>query len=146
MGERTPHMDPLYRGAFLGLNTVHTQAHMLRAIMEGVVFCLADCNDLLKDQGIEITSLRACGGGSTSPVYRKMLADLFRCGIHTLANKEGGAAFGAAILAGVAPEFILLYGKPVINLSRSRIPWTSIRQKLTCTRNTMQYMIRCMTH
>ena len=46
MGERTPHMDPLYRGAFLGLNTVHTQAHMLRAIMEGVVFCLADCNDL----------------------------------------------------------------------------------------------------
>ena len=101
MGERTPHMDPLYRGAFLGLNTVHTQAHMLRAIMEGVVFCLADCNDLLKDQGIEITSLRACGGGSTSPVYRKMLADLFRCGIHTLANKEGGAAFGAAILAGV---------------------------------------------
>ena len=58
MGERTPHMDPLYRGAFLGLNTVHTQAHMLRAIMEGVVFCLADCNDLLKDQGIEITSLR----------------------------------------------------------------------------------------
>ena len=75
--------DPLYRGAFLGLNTVHTQAHMLRAIMEGVVFCLADCNDLLKDQGIEITSLRACGGGSTSPVYRKMLADLFRCGIHT---------------------------------------------------------------
>lgn len=101
MGERTPHMDPLYRGAFLGLNTVHTQAHMLRAIMEGVVFCLADCNDLLKDQGIEITSLRACGGGSTSPVYRKMLADLFRCGIHTLTNKEGGAAFGAAILAGV---------------------------------------------
>lgn len=101
MGERTPHMDPLYRGAFLGLNTVHTQAHMLRAIMEGVVFCLADCNDLLKEQGIEITSLRACGGGSTSPVYRKMLADLFRCDIYTLTNKEGGAAFGAAILAGV---------------------------------------------
>ncbi len=100
MGERTPHMDPLYRGAFLGLNTVHTQAHMLRAIMEGVVFCLADCNDLLKEQGIEITSLRACGGGSKSPVYRKILADLFRCSIYTLEDEEG-AAFGAAILAGV---------------------------------------------
>lgn len=99
MGERTPHMDPLYRGAFLGLNTVHTQAHMLRAIMEGVVYCLADCNNLLKDQGIHVTSMRACGGGSKSIVYRKMLADLFECDIHTL-GEEGGAAYGAAILAG----------------------------------------------
>lgn len=100
MGERTPHMDPLYRGSFVGLSAIHTQAHMLRAIMEGVVFCLADCNDILRDQGITVTSLRACGGGSRSIVYQKMLADLFRCPIHTLQG-EGGAAFGAAILAGV---------------------------------------------
>lgn len=100
MGERTPHMDPLYRGAFLGLNTVHSQAHMLRAIMEGVVYCLADCNNMLKEQGIQVTSMRACGGGSRSIVYRKMLADLFECDIHTL-GEEGGAAYGAAILAGV---------------------------------------------
>ena len=100
MGERTPHMDPFYRGAFLGLNTIHTQAHMMRAIMEGVVFCLADCNDLLKEQGIEVTALRACGGGSKSPLYRKMLAALFECDIHTLEHEEG-AAYGAAILAGV---------------------------------------------
>lgn len=100
MGERTPHMDPLYRGAFLGLNTVHSQAHMLRAIMEGVVYCLADCNNMLKEQGIQVTSMRACGGGSRSIVYRKMLANLFECDIHTL-GEEGGAAYGAAILAGV---------------------------------------------
>lgn len=100
MGERTPHMDPLYRGAFLGLNTVHTQAHMLRAIMEGVSYCLADCNNMLKEEGIHVTSMRACGGGSRSIVYRKMLADLFECDIHTL-GEEGGAAYGAAILAGV---------------------------------------------
>ncbi len=99
MGERTPHMDPLYRGAFLGLNTVHTQAHLMRAIMEGVVFCLADCNDLLKEQGIEVSSLRACGGGSKSRVYRQMLSALFRCDIHTMGD-EGGASYGAAILAG----------------------------------------------
>ena len=99
MGERTPHMDPLYRGALLGLNTVHTQAHVMRSIMEGVVFCLADCNDLLKEQGIEVTSLRATGGGSRSALYRRMLAALFRCDIHTLGD-EGGAAYGAAILAG----------------------------------------------
>ena len=99
MGERTPHMDPLYRGAFLGLNTIHTQAHLMRAIMEGVVFCLADCNDLLREQGIIVKSLRACGGGSRSRVYRKMLSALFRCDIHTMGD-EGGACYGAAILAG----------------------------------------------
>lgn len=100
MGERTPHFDPNYRGAFLGLNTIHTQAHMLRAIMEGVVFCLADCNNLLKKQGVKVTSLRACGGGSSSIVYRKLLANLFECDIHRIKSEEG-AAYGAAILAGV---------------------------------------------
>ena len=103
MGERTPHMDPLYRGAFVGLSAVHTQAHMLRSIMEGIVFCLADCNNMLKNQGIHVTSLRACGGGSKSPVYQKMLADLFRCKIHTL-HGDSGAAYGAAILAGVGSK------------------------------------------
>lgn len=106
MGERTPHMDPLYRGAFLGLNTVHTQAHMLRAIMEGVVYCLADCNNMLKEQGIQVTTMRACGGGSRNIVYRKMLADLFECDIHMLGG-EGGAAYGAAILAGTGTGLYL---------------------------------------
>lgn len=101
MGERTPHMDPLYRGAFLGLSGIHTQAHMLRAIMEGVVYSLADCNDLLKTQGIDVTSLRVTGGGSNSIVYRKMLADLFRCDVHKVEGSDG-AAYGAAVLGGVA--------------------------------------------
>lgn len=99
MGERTPHMEPAYRGAFLGLNTVHTQAHLLRAIMEGVVYCLADCNDILKSQGLNATSMRVCGGGSKSTVYRKMMTALFGCSIWTL-KEENGAAYGAAILAG----------------------------------------------
>lgn len=104
MGERTPHLDPLYRGALLGLSNVHTQAHVMRAIMEGVVFCLADCNDLLKEQGIEVTSLRVTGGGSRNTLYRRILADLFRCDIYTL-GKESGASYGAAILAGVGAGF-----------------------------------------
>ena len=100
MGERTPHIDPKYRGAFIGLNIVHGQAHMLRAIMEGVVYSLADCNEILKELGTEVVSMRACGGGSKSPVWRKIMADLYKCGIHTLKQEEG-PAYGAAILAGV---------------------------------------------
>lgn len=99
MGERTPHMNAWYRGSLVGLNVVHGQAHILRAIMEGVAYCLADCNDMLKEQGVEVTLMRACGGGSRSPVWREIMADLFGCSLHTLKQEEG-PAYGAAILAG----------------------------------------------
>lgn len=55
-------MRAWYRGSFVGLNIIHDQAHMLRAIMEGVGYCLADCNDLLKETGVEVTTMRLCGG------------------------------------------------------------------------------------
>ena len=100
MGERTPHIRPEYRGAFLGLNTIHTQAHMLRAIMEGITYCLADCNEMLKEQGVTVRSMRACGGGSKSKLWRKIMADLFDCDVYTLEQEEG-PAYGGAILAGV---------------------------------------------
>ncbi len=100
MGERTPHMEPSYRGAFLGLNTVHTQAHMLRAIMEGIVYCLADCNQMLKAQGVNVRVMRVCGGGSKSLLWRKMMAALFGCEVRTMEQEEG-PAYGGAILAGV---------------------------------------------
>lgn len=100
MGERTPHLDPKYRGAFVGLNTIHTKAHLLRAIMEGVGYSLADCNDILKKMGKRGSVMRFCGGGSKSPVWLKIMAALYECEIHTLKQEEG-AAYGAAILAGV---------------------------------------------
>ncbi|MDO4323014.1 MAG: xylulokinase [Lachnospiraceae bacterium] len=100
LGERTPHMEPDYRGAFVGLSNIHSQGHLLRAIMEGVAYCLADCNNILKELGVSITDMRVCGGGSRSPVWQKILADLYRCDIHTMQQEEG-PAYGAAILAGV---------------------------------------------
>lgn len=100
MGERTPHMNAWYRGSLVGLNVVHGQAHVLRAIMEGVAYCLADCNDMLKEQGVDVTLMRACGGGSRSPIWRGIMAALFECDLHTLKQEEG-PAYGAAILAGV---------------------------------------------
>ena len=100
MGERTPHLNAWYRGGLVGLNVIHSQAHVLRAIMEGVAFCLQDCNVMLKELGVQVTMMRACGGGSKSPVWRQILADVFETDIHTLAQEEG-PAFGAAVLAGV---------------------------------------------
>lgn len=100
MGERTPHMNPKMRGAFVGLNVIHKEAHMLRAVMEGITYSLADCNDILKELDVLVRRMKACGGGSKSPVWRQIMADLYDCEIVTL-EKEEGPALGAAILAGV---------------------------------------------
>lgn len=101
MGERTPHLDPDCRGVFFGLSAVHTKKHLLRAVMEGVSYSLCDCNEILKEMGVEIREMMACGGGGKSPVWRQMLADLYRCEVMTVMQEEG-PALGAAILAGVA--------------------------------------------
>ena len=100
MGERTPHLDPDCRGVFFGLSAIHTKAHMLRAVMEGVSYSLSDCNDILKEMGIDVDSMMACGGGGKSPVWRQMLADLYDCSVNTVRQTEG-PALGVAILAGV---------------------------------------------
>ncbi len=99
MGERTPHLDPFMRGAFIGLSSVHTEIHMLRAIMEGVSYCLADCSDIMTGLGKPISRSRACGGGLKGRLWRQMLADIYGCDIEVLKSEEG-PALGAAILAG----------------------------------------------
>lgn len=100
MGERTPHLDPDCRGVFFGLSAVHTKKHLLRAVMEGVSYSLCDCNEVLKEMGVEVTQMMACGGGGKSPNWRQMLADLYNCRVKTVRQEEG-PALGAAILAGV---------------------------------------------
>lgn len=100
MGERTPHLDPDCRGVFFGLSAIHTKKHLLRAVMEGVSYSLNDCNQLLKEMGVNVTQMMACGGGGKSPVWRQMLADLYQCTVKTVKQAEG-PALGAAILAGV---------------------------------------------
>lgn len=100
MGERTPHLDPDCRGAFIGLSAMHTKSDMIRAVMEGVVYSLRDCSEILKEMGVTSDNMAACGGGGTSPLWRSMLADTFSTTVTTVSSKEG-PALGAAILAGV---------------------------------------------
>lgn len=98
-GERTPYPDPLARGAFVGLTVRHTQAHMTRAVLEGVAFGLRDSFELMKAVGLaEITQVRASGGGARSPLWRQILADVLGVELVTV-NTTEGAAYGAALLA-----------------------------------------------
>jgi xylulokinase len=100
-GERTPHADPNARGVFLGLGLRHTKANMARAIMEGVCYGLRDSLEILKEMKLPVNEIRNTGGGSRSPFWRQMQSDVFRAPLVAMAIDEG-AAFGAALLGGVA--------------------------------------------
>jgi xylulokinase len=99
-GERTPHLDPLARGAFVGLTTRHGIGHMARAVMEGVTFSLRDGIEIMRELGVPTTDVRATGGGGKSPLWRQMQADIYNAPVSTLAAEEG-PAYGAALLAAV---------------------------------------------
>lgn len=99
-GERTPHADPNARGAFVGLTVRHTKAHLTRAVLEGVAFGLRDSLELMRELGIRPAQIRATGGGSRSPLWRQIYADVFDADIVSLSVSHG-AAYGAALLAAV---------------------------------------------
>ncbi len=104
-GERTPHPDPLARGAFVGLTVRHERAHLTRAVLEGVAFGLADNLDLIRQAGAgQVGHIRATGGGVNSPLWRQILADVLGAEIATVDTPEG-AAYGAAMLAAVGAKW-----------------------------------------
>jgi xylulokinase len=99
-GERTPHLDPEARAAFVGLTASHTRADCVRAVMEGVAFSLRDTFSLFEELGIPVTGIRLGGGGARGTLWRQIQADVYGRPVELLAAEEGGA-FGAALLAGV---------------------------------------------
>jgi xylulokinase len=99
-GERTPHLDPEARAAFVGLTASHTRAHCVRAVMEGVAFSLRDTFSLFADLGIPVARIRLGGGGARGPLWRQIQADVYGHPVELLTAEEGGA-YGAALLAGV---------------------------------------------
>ncbi len=100
MGERAPHLDANARAAFVGITASHTKAHFTRAVLEGVAFSLRDSLEIFKEFGVEISSIRLGGGGAKSALWRQIQADVYRKPVEIIEGDEG-AAFGAAIFAGV---------------------------------------------
>ncbi len=100
MGERTPHCDPDVRAALVGLAAEHTRGHVIRAVLEGVAFSLRDTFGIFGDLGVPVVNVRVGGGGARSAVWRQIQADTYGRPVETVKAEEG-AAYGAAILAGV---------------------------------------------
>lgn len=100
-GERTPHPDPLARGAFVGLTLRHGPGHLVRAVLEGVAFGLRDAFELVRATSpAPLEDLRASGGGTRSGLWKRIVADVLEVPI-SLTRSSEGAASGAAILAAV---------------------------------------------
>ncbi|MEH2371461.1 xylulokinase [Nostoc sp.] len=96
-GERSPHLDPDTRGAFVNLSLAHTQADITRAVLEGVAFSLRSALEVISAIA-PLDQLLATGGGARSHIWLQILADVLQ--IKLIAPKaEEGAAYGAAILA-----------------------------------------------
>jgi xylulokinase len=100
-GERTPHADPDARGAFVGLELRHDRGALVRAVLEGVAFGLADSLDLLRALGVEAATARVSGGGARSHLWLRIVASALGVPLE-LTESEEGSAFGAALLGGVA--------------------------------------------
>ncbi|MDD3218801.1 MAG: xylulokinase [Lachnospiraceae bacterium] len=106
-GERTPHMDSNAKGMFFGLKLRHGQEHFLRAVMEGVIYGLKDCLEILKELGIDASTMIASGGGAMSEVWLQIQADILEKEIYASTVKEQaclGSCILAAVGAGVLPS------------------------------------------
>lgn len=99
-GERTPHADPLARGAFVGLTAKHERGHLGRAIMEGVAMSLRESLEIVRELGVPVKEMRVSGGGAKSPLWRQILADVMNQAACTISTEQG-PAFGVALLAAV---------------------------------------------
>ena len=100
MGERTPYLDPDARAALVGLAANHRRAHVVRAILEGVTFSLRDSFSIFEEMKVPVNNIRLGGGGARSPLWRQIQADVYAHPVEIVGAEEG-AAYGAALLAGV---------------------------------------------
>ena len=122
VGERTPHMDPQARGAFLGLTLRHGPGHLVRALLEGVTFACYDAYRVLAEVAAPPAQVILAGGGSRSPLWQQVVADVFGVPVRRLLV-AGQSAVGAALLAGAGAGLLDLaqaaprwakYGEPVL--------------------------------
>jgi xylulokinase len=99
-GERTPHADPDARAAFVGLSLRHDRGALARAALEGVAYGLRDSLELLRALGVDAAAARVSGGGAASGLWTRIVASVLGVPLERT-ECDAGAAFGAALLAGV---------------------------------------------
>ncbi|MBX5436437.1 MAG: xylulokinase [Alicyclobacillaceae bacterium] len=98
MGERTPHLDPAARGTWMGLQWRHERAHLVRALLEGVVFSLKDGWSVIAELGLRADRWRVSGGGAQGRLWMEIFASAVGAEVEVVRAAQG-PAYGAAVLA-----------------------------------------------
>lgn len=119
LGEKTPIFDPNARGVLFGLMLSHTKAHVYRAMLESVAHAFRHHVDVFRELGVEINNVYITNGGSTSPLWRQIMADVLGMRVDYIKSNPG-SCLGAAFIAGIAHG---LWSEDVIGCFTSqRIP------------------------
>jgi xylulokinase len=100
LGEKTPILDPLARGAFVGLTLTHTKAHVYRSILEGISYGFYHHLQVLAEHGLKPTDARCANGGARSMLWKQITADVLGIRLEQVANHPG-SSLGAAFCAGM---------------------------------------------
>lgn len=146
MGERTPHLDPHARAALVGLSASHGRSHVSRALLEGVAFSLRDSLTIIEAMGLSTDRVRLGGGGARSPLWRQIQADVYGQEVELLEADEG-AAYGAALLAGVGAGFwssVDQASEVVTRVAETRIPVPQQRRVLERQYERFQRLYRAL--
>lgn len=104
-GERTPINDPNAKGIICGLSIHHNRKHMYRSALESVGYSVAQHLDIFRENGVDIKSIYAVGGGTNNQKWLQIIADICGSKIQT-GDVTIGAAFGDAMMAAIGTGFI----------------------------------------
>lgn len=125
-GERTPLNSASIRGAFIGLDHATDRDAATRAVLEGVVFALKDCQDALAATGTQLDTLIAAGGGARSDYWLTALATALDVPILLPEAGDYGAALGAARLGLMAATGAGTDAMPLPPIAREIAPDTTL--------------------
>ncbi len=110
---------------FYGMQAIHTRAHLLQAIYEGVVFSHMTHLNRMRERFTDVHTLRVTGGPAHSDVWMQMLADVSGLRIELPQVEETGC-FGAALAARVGTGFITTSAKPNVTCDTRCAPCCQI--------------------
>jgi xylulokinase len=100
-GERAPVLDHYARGGFAGLSMSHTKSHMARAVMEGVAYHIRWICEALHRLGFQFDAMNAIGGGSSSPVWTQIIADVTGQSLYVTEHPQEAGAMAIALTVAV---------------------------------------------
>ncbi len=106
LGERSPYWNAAAAGGFVGLARHHTQAHLTRAVLEGVAFNLATCVRAFREAGHPVDRVDAIGGGAASDLWLQVLADVWGATVRRRSIVEEANSLGAAVTAAVGAGLV----------------------------------------